>query len=841
MNGLPHGNRDLGMADDHQCGLKCCIQKWCAGAVGWLAVAVALGQSPSPKFNTVFPPGGQAGSTVEVTITGENLDEIESLRLGIPGAVCKFQQSDTHRFQLSIPVDTPVGVYDVHVVGKNGLSAPRAFTVGTLFEKLELEPNDSLPAAQASDLNSVLNGRIEKGGDQDCIEFVARRGQLVVIECFAERIGSPLRAVLELFDEKQNRIASNRGYFGADPVIAFQVPLDGNYTVKIYDLVFSGSAEHYYRLVMGTGPRTVFTVPAVVPLGKPSRVSLYGWNLNPAEQPLTDEAFATKEHLFDRLDVEIAAEHAQSRWPLPHRLKSTQLALEGFSHVLSGAHWPTFIGVTDVPVIVAGAENHDASQAHPLSIPCEVSGQLAQGDETDWFSLAAKRGEVLYFEAWGQRLQSPCDLDVSVFGTDGEQLLARFSDELVDAGGERFPTSHLDPRGRWVVPQDGEYLVALRNLVGGVSHDPRRIYRLSVRREEPTFDLVALSKSGSTVVNVPRGGRTVLEVLAQRRRGATGSIRVYASELPPGLECPDVWLGPEENHASLVVSASRNVDAFQGSLGLMGESRDVKNRSVRGATVVRSGSPTGWSRLTEQIVFATVGEAPLRATADGHQLRDHHLYGRLQVRYAPGGVLDVLVHVNRQDSRHRAEVKLAGVGLPRQIKNQIAVIPANEDQGYVSFYLPPTLPVGDYSLVIQAETSVAIPGKTEPQSVVVYTNPVHFAIHPPAFYVETTADSPGTIKRGEVVQVKYTTRRLNGFIGKIHCELAQPGKVTEVIGLRGRGVTFVGQTESGALQIVANEDAPLGQQPFLRIYGVGIVEDEVVFHGSCWLPLKIVE
>ena len=66
-------------------------------------------------------------------------------------------------------------------------------------------------------------------------------------------------------------------------------------------------------------------------------------------------------------------------------------------------------------------------------------------------------------------------------------LVARFSDELVDAGGERFPTSHLDPSGRWVVPQDGEYLVALRNLVGGVSNDPRRIYRLSVRREEPTI------------------------------------------------------------------------------------------------------------------------------------------------------------------------------------------------------------------------------------------------------------------------------------------------------------------------------------------------------------------
>ena len=63
----------------------------------------------------------------------------------------------------------------------------------------------------------------------------------------------------------------------------------------------------------------------------------------------------------------------------------------------------------------------------------------------------------------------------------------------------------------------------------------------------------------------------------------------------------------------------------------------------------------------------------------------------------------------------------------------------------------------------------------------------------------------------------------------------------EVIGIRVRGVTFVGQTESGTLQIIANEDAPLGQQPFLRLEGVGTIEDEPVYLGSCFLRLEIVE
>ena len=125
--------------------------------------------------------------------------------------------------------------------------------------------------------------------------------------------------------------------------------------------------------------------------------------------------------------------------------------------------------------------------------------------------------------------------------------------------------------------------------------------------------------------------------------------------------------------------------------------------------------------------------------------------------------------------------------------------------------------------------------------VVVHSNAVTFEVYPPAFRLDLDLAAPRKIKRGQIAQVGYTTRRLNGFISKIHTELAQPGKVTDVVGLRGRGVTFVGQTESGTIQIIANEDAPLGQQPFLRLYGVGVLEDEPRFHGSCFLNLEVVE
>jgi hypothetical protein len=135
-------------------------------------------------------------------------------------------------------------------------------------EQIEAEPNETVFAVMSVPLDVVINGRIGKAGDSDHYRFNAKRGQRVVIECWAERIDSRQRAVLEIFDASGRRLAANRGYYGIDPLIDFHVPADGSYVVKIQDLLSSVSAEHYYRLDIDTGPRVAFSVPSVVQRGK---------------------------------------------------------------------------------------------------------------------------------------------------------------------------------------------------------------------------------------------------------------------------------------------------------------------------------------------------------------------------------------------------------------------------------------------------------------------------------------------------------------------------------------------------------------------------------------------
>lgn len=793
-------------------------------------------------MNTVFPAGAQRGTSIEVTLGGTNLETVHNLHCSLPG--CRCERLDSTRFRVTIPIDAQLGLHDLWAVGDNGISAPRTFAVGRMAERVAVESKESTSDAQPIPLETVVNGAIDKAGDVDKFKFEARKGQRVLLECWSERIDSRLRAILELYDSKGRRLAVNRGFFATDPLIDFRVPEDGTYCVKLQDLIASGSVEHYYRLEIHTGPRAAFTIPTVIEKNKASRVTVYGWNLSQKESPA--DATRNEGSDFEHVEVEIPASEATAAWPLPVPLSPSQVVLAGsaFPYYFPGSHVPLIIGVADVSTVTK-----TFSDLNLISAPCDISGQLADGEQCDWFAIAAKRGESFVIESFGQRIFSPVDLQISIHDRRMEQpkLLAQFGDEVANLG-NAFSTNHLDPLGRWICSSDRGFMIAVKNLSGGLHRDPRRVYRLSVRREEPEFQVVALGQlSGPSGINLQRGGNTAIELLAVRRRSWHGPIRVSAKGLPDGIECPDVWFGPNTDRATMIISAGQSVDSTLGELHLEASaefSDRTHTNKVHGGAVVRSGRPTGWGRVVSKIPFAVSGKAPLRITANGHESIQHQLYGNLQVRHSPGGIVDVAVHVLPADASNQATVtspiKLIGTGLSDFITNQTAVIPVGQTKGYLSFQLPTTLPVGNYSLAIRAEATVTMPN-AKPESILAYSNPVTIEVQPAAFVVQPDPFAVKQARRGETIQIAYSSRRLNGFIGKMHTELAAPGCITNVDGLRGRGETFVGQSETGSLQIIVNEDAPLGPQRFLRLFTVGVVEDEPIYQGSSFLTLEIVK
>lgn len=792
----------------------------CLGAISALRAELA-----NSVLQSVLPAGARAGSTITVTIEGAALEGLRELQSTAPGFAA--EKIEGNRFSVSIAATTPPGIYDLRVATDYGLSNPRAFMISDRAEKHEGDSNDIFESATTVELNSVIDGKIEKPGDIDCFRFAARSGQRVVIECWAERIDSQLRGVIEVFNSLGQRLAVSRGHAGLDPMVDFRVPVDGLYDVRLFDLSYLGSTAHFYRLDMDTLARPEFALPCVLTRGQTSRVKLFGRNL------LASSTSAAAD--LDMIEVDVTPPSKSTALiPLPRR--PAQIAAEAFAYYHPGGNVPVAIGVTDVPV-VDNITGHDrADRALELQVPCEVSAQIAEVNGQHWYAVQARRGEVLWFEGLGDRIGAPVDLELNILDPTGNRELAKFSDQFVNLGGYRFSTAHTDPAGRWIAPADGRYLVLVRNLIGGAEHDPRRIYRLSVRREDPDFQLALVSRRTDQPAgwNIPRGGREWVEVLALRRRGMAGPIRVTSEGLPPGFECPETWIGPSQDRAPLVITATREVAAFAGALNIMGHAEQAGimiERHAHGGAMIWPGRPLPSGRVTQQVALATSVDAPLLLTATPKV-----------TSLDQQSVLDVEVAWELRGGSVTSPVRLSGVGLPRDVDVDRVTLPPEVSKGWMSFFWPAALPPGPYTFAIQAELEVMVatnskakPAKT---SMIVVSNPITIEIKPARIVLDLDAVSPTRIARGKIIQLRFTAERINGFLGKVHTELVAPGGV---VGLRARGVTLTGQSDSGSLQVIATDNAPLGRHALLRLEAIGTVEDQPIYRASRPVELEIVE
>ena len=190
-----------------------------------------------PFITSAFPLGGPAGKPTAVELVGWNLP------------ANKAAWGDT----ATLP-----GTREFFLRGQNGQpsnAVPLAFDV--LPERLEKESNDDAKHAEAVTLPVIVNGRIGQAGDCDVFSFTGRKGDRIVAEVRARRLGSPLDSLLKLTDSAGNIVATNDDCedkaaglltHHADSYLAATLPADGTYYVQLTDAEKHGGPEYAYRL-----------------------------------------------------------------------------------------------------------------------------------------------------------------------------------------------------------------------------------------------------------------------------------------------------------------------------------------------------------------------------------------------------------------------------------------------------------------------------------------------------------------------------------------------------------------------------------------------------------------
>ena len=492
-----------------------------------LPVTRAAAQLPlhPPEIRTVFPIGGNRGSTVEVRVDGVNIGEaagavvsgtgVSAEVLGpdgrprSPGAPPEARiVSDTGALvRFRIDVDAEPGVREFRLYTPVGLSCRGLFLIGP--EGPSVRESGSGGTPQEFTVPGAADGRMDAAEDADRYRFQAKSGESFAFYVQAQQAESALDSILTLRDSSGKTLASNDDFRGKDAALEFAAPAAGEYTLEVNDVDSGGGPGYGYRLIGTRGPFVRTTYPLGAPAGTLCDVSLFGLNLG--------DLGKTRDFYSVPFDA------AQARVRLPEAgvtVPSFQVAAP------RGLTNPFTLQALDVPDIREQEPNDETEQSLRVAVPGVAHGRIfgsptSPGGDQDRWKFSAKKGQKLRFRVQAMRLGSPLDPSLAVRSLSGEKLAG-----ADDAEGSR------DPSLEWEPPADGDYVAEVTEVSGGGAIDCAYMLRVEpVTPPPPDFSLSLYPANPS----VPRGGSVPVEVRVSRTGGFTGPLTYELPPLPAGV------------------------------------------------------------------------------------------------------------------------------------------------------------------------------------------------------------------------------------------------------------------------------------------------------------------
>jgi hypothetical protein len=212
------------------------------GGSGGCRYRLHVGSFPRPL--AVYPSGGQAGETLEVSLVGDPA--------GTFTQAVELPQTTGEVFEL--------------FASRDGLEAASAnlLRVCAFANVLESEPNDAAGQATATQLELPLafNGILEKSADEDWFRFTAKKDQQFDVRVQGRALRSPLDSVISIHAADGKQLAHNDDAGGPDSAVRFKFPGDGEYLLRVRDHLNKGGPLYVYRVEFSPIlPRLTVNIP----------------------------------------------------------------------------------------------------------------------------------------------------------------------------------------------------------------------------------------------------------------------------------------------------------------------------------------------------------------------------------------------------------------------------------------------------------------------------------------------------------------------------------------------------------------------------------------------------
>jgi hypothetical protein len=473
-------------------------------AASVLFAASAIAQQvtlPLPRILTVMPMGGQAGQNVEVTITGENIEDVTELTFSTPKITAKPVAGAVNKFTVSIAADAAVGVYDARVMSRLGVSSARAFSVNKLPEVVRTKANNTVETAMALPVGTICNATMTKRA-VDFYSFQGVKDQAVAIDCAAVGIDSRLTPVVILADSKGADLKVNR----TGGIIDFTPPADGTYIIKVSDLTYQGGERHFYRLALQPSP--------ALPQPQTQTVSAMSWP--PADLAPNAAAKETEPNNKDAQKITLPCDIAGAFYPAADVDTFEFTAKKGETWWVEVAS--ERLGLNTDPFVlvqqVKDGKFTDVAELYDIAPPMKVT---SNGYSYDGPPYDAGSPDVM-----GK-------FEVKEDGTYRLQVRDLF-------GGTRTDANNI-------------YRLIVRQAAPDFA-----LAAWAVHMTLRNGDRASLSKP----MALRQGDARAFEVAVQRRDGFDGEIEISMENLPQGVSAAGLKIGKGKTYGHLILTAADN-------------------------------------------------------------------------------------------------------------------------------------------------------------------------------------------------------------------------------------------------------------------------------------------
>jgi hypothetical protein len=566
-------------------------------AVWMVMVSTGYGQR-RPYLGYAYPAGGQQGSTFQVKIGGQYLDDLDQVLLtgeGVTAKVTEYyrkigpQEITLLREQLkelkgnpkdkktkveqdpatkemiamiekrlseyvnrpacasicslafleiNIAADANPGIRELRLTTSTGVSNPLPFHVGQLPEvaRKPMRTSDmQVLGKEALALRKRPDEEVEIGITVPC----TMNGQIASGEVNRYRFEAKKGQRLVISTAARDLVP-----FIADAVPGWFQPVLSVYDANGKELLFNDDFRFkpdplIYFEVPQDG-EYVLEITDAIYRGREDFV----YRLSIGEVPFVTSVFPLGGRAGDLGSIEMEG------W----NLEGAQLTLPP-PDAGPGVHWITArkdgkvsnaipLALDELPECLDEESNNDPSAAQRVELPVIVNGRIDARDDQDVFHVRGVAGDTIVAEVVARRLDSPLDSVIKI--TDESGKILAFNDDYEDAGAG-VNTHHADSYLMLKLPADGDYYVHLGDTArnGGSEF----AYRLRLSAPRPDF---ALRVVPSSAVMRSKSAAS-FNVYAIRKDGFDGDITLQLKNPPEGFSCSKVTLKNNKDMVKLGV------------------------------------------------------------------------------------------------------------------------------------------------------------------------------------------------------------------------------------------------------------------------------------------------